>query len=238
MSRRTLLWVVAGVILAYVLTQLHRVHSYELVFFAVLVPSIILHEVTHGAVALYFGDDTAKRAGRLTLNPLVHIDPFGTIILPALLVLSGVGAFGWAKPVPVNMSRMRDPRNDEVAVALSGPLVNILIALGCALAFRSVAPAYLRVAVQAGYLPSSIGFQFLFLAGYANVILAVFNLLPIPPLDGSAVVERFLPASWIPGYLRIRPFTLVIPLLVILVFPSALESVFQPFLNAWGHLLG
>ncbi len=238
LSRSTGLWVVAGLVLAFVLLRLHRVHSYELVFFAVLVPSIILHEISHGAVALHYGDDTAKRAGRLTLNPLPHIDPFGTIILPALLVLSGVGAFGWAKPVPVNVSRLRNPRDNEVAVALVGPAVNIALAVIFGLAFREMAPPSLRFAVSEGYLPSSIGYQALFLAGYANVMLAVFNLLPIPPLDGSAVVERFLPERWLAGYLRIRPFTLVVPLLVILVFPSALEAVFQPFLSAWGHLLG
>jgi Zn-dependent protease len=237
-SRSTLLWVVAALVLAVVLVRLHRVHGYEIVFFVVLVPSIILHEVSHGAVALHYGDDTAKRAGRLTLNPLPHIDPFGTIILPALLVLSGVGAFGWAKPVPVNVSRLRNPRNNEVAVALVGPMVNIAIAVACGVAFRLVAPPLLRYYVNQGFLPTSIGYQALFLAGYANVILAVFNLLPIPPLDGSAVVERFLPERLLPAYLRIRPFTLVVPLLVVLVFPNVLADVFQPFLNAWGHLLG
>ena len=103
---------------------------------AVLVPSVILHEVSHGVVANHFGDDTAKRAGRLTLNPLAHIDPFGTVILPIILSLSGFGAFGYAKPVPVTVSRLRNPRQHSLYVSLVGPAVNIALALAAAVALR------------------------------------------------------------------------------------------------------
>src|SRR5205807_5193160 len=100
-----------------------------LVFLAVLVPSIILHEVSHGAVAYLFGDPTAKEAGRLTLNPIAHVDPFGTVILPAILILSHAPPFGFAKPVPVNPRRMRSPRNQGLLVSLAGPATNITIAV-------------------------------------------------------------------------------------------------------------
>src|SRR6266542_4678139 len=100
-----------------------------LILLAVLVPSVMLHEISHGAVALAFGDDTAKRAGRLTLNPIAHIDPFGTIILPLILALSGAGMLGWAKPVPVNPARLRRPRQDALLVSLAGPVTDIGLAL-------------------------------------------------------------------------------------------------------------
>src|SRR3954447_27007803 len=109
----------------------------HIVFFAMLFPSIILHEVSHGYVANLFGDDTAKRAGRLTLNPIAHIDPFGTVLLPLLLSLSGVGAFGYAKPVPVNVRKLRDPRQHSLYVSLAGPATNIAIAVVAAILLRT-----------------------------------------------------------------------------------------------------
>ena len=105
---------------------------------------MILHEVSHGAAALAFGDDTAKRAGRLTLNPVKHIDPFGTIILPALLVLSGLGVIGYAKPVPVNVSRLRNSRNTSVVVSLVGPAVNIVLAIVLGFAYKTLVPVSIK----------------------------------------------------------------------------------------------
>ena len=120
-TKRTL-WIVAGVIFVVALVAHHNITGTEIIIFCVMVPSIILHEVSHGVVANWFGDDTAKRAGRLTLNPGPHIDPVGTLIVPALLSLGGVGFFGWAKPVPVNTGRLRSPRNQGVLVSLAGPV--------------------------------------------------------------------------------------------------------------------
>jgi Zn-dependent protease len=230
---------VLGVVVAVVLLHTHRITQFDVVLFLVLIPSIVLHEVSHGYVAWIFGDDTAKRAGRLTLNPIPHIDPFGSIILPALLVLSGAGAFGWARPVPVNLARLRHPRNQAVLVSLAGPATNIAIAVVCGLAFGLATPVTVRNELALlGFNAVSLRYQILFMAGYANVILAVFNLLPIPPLDGSALLERIMPRSWIPGYLRLRPFTIVVPLLIVMVYPAVLDKIFQPALDLWAHLLG
>jgi Zn-dependent protease len=231
---RTAIWIIAGVALVAVLVRSHRVHSYSVLILVALIPSVILHEVSHGAVALAFGDDTAKRAGRLTLNPKSHVDPFGTIILPAIMTLSGVGAFGYAKPVPVNPSRLRSPRNQGVLVSLVGPAVNIALAAAFGLAFRSGIPIAQKYLVFNGTGP--LWAQFLFWAGYINIILAAFNLIPLPPLDGSVVVERVLPASALPGYYRIRPYTMFLPLLLILI-PGALAHILGPVQNWWGNLM-
>jgi Zn-dependent protease len=219
---------VLAVLLLYLVVHRHVVGADTVIFFGVLFGSIILHEVSHGAVALAFGDDTAKRAGRLTLNPLPHIDIVGTVILPAILVLSGFGAFGWAKPVPVNVGKLRHPRNEALLVALAGPAVNVALAVGAALVYRfAFGPVY----------PASILERVVFFLGYANVLLAAFNLIPIPPLDGSAVVERLLPRRWWPGYLQLRMYALPVLVVLVLLVPGALEHVFSPALDWWSKLL-
>jgi Zn-dependent protease len=207
------------------------------VFFAAFIPSVILHEVSHGVVALAFGDDTAKRAGRLTLNPLPHIDPFGTIILPALMLLVGYGAIAYAKPVPVNVGRLRRPRNESLLVSLVGPAVNIVLAVAAALAYRVVVGST-AIPLDSHGFPAQTVPKVLLIFGFVNVILAVFNLIPIPPLDGSAVVERVLPRSWWPGYLRLRQFSLPLVLLLVFLAPQVLTRIFDPALNLWSHLLG
>ncbi|MGB7103652.1 MAG: site-2 protease family protein [Acidimicrobiales bacterium] len=167
---------------------------YEWFYFIWLVPSVTLHEVSHGYVANYFGDSTAKDQHRLSLNPLRHVDLFGTIIMPALLIVSGLPAFGYAKPVPVNIGRLRNPRKQAIWVALAGPAVNIVLsAVGfalCEYAIR-VSKSYHELLIFAAL-------------GLVNLVLAVFNLLPIPPLDGSAVIERFLPTRSLPRYYLFR----------------------------------
>ncbi len=226
LSPRATIWIIAGVALAVLLFRTHKVTTFDLLFYGSLIPSVILHEVSHGAAALAFGDDTAKRAGRLTLNPVSHIDPFGTIILPALLLLSGHGAFSYAKPVPVNVSRLRNARNTGLVVSLVGPGVNIALAVLLGLFFKAfVAGSNPRLDAVIGVGP--IWARLLFVAGYANVILAVFNLIPLPPLDGSAVLERVLPRNMLPGYYRIRPFTIFLPLIILVVDPGAFYSLFN-----------
>jgi Zn-dependent protease len=231
-------WIIAGIAVVVVLIRTHHITKVEIMYFCALFPSVILHEVSHGAVAQAFGDDTAKRAGRLTLNPIPHIDPVGTIILPVLLVLSGHGVIGWAKPVPVNLGRLRHPRNEGVLVALVGPGVNIVLAAICAVVYRTMATVPEKQVLKFGFLAGPTWLQFIFLAGVVNVWLAAFNLIPLPPLDGSAVVERLLPASLLPGYYRIRPFTLILPLIVVLLFPDVLAHIFNPVFNLFASAVG
>jgi Zn-dependent protease len=201
--------------------------------YGVLFPSIILHEVSHGWFALLFGDDTAKRAGRLTLNPIAHVDPFGTVILPAILMLTAGSAFGYARPVPVSPSRMRSPRNQSLLTSLAGPAVNIVLALLSAALIRYVFLDQLVGQVNDAPLLARIVFEL----GYVNVILAAFNLIPIPPLDGSAVIERLLPRQAWPTYLRLRQYSMLFLFLVIFWSGGVLSRVFNPALEAWFRLL-
>ena len=142
-TKRTL-WIAAGVVFVVALVVHHNITEQEIIIFCVMVPSIILHEISHGWVAKLFGDDTAKRAGRLTLNPVPHVDPVGTLIVPALLSLGSVGFFGWAKPVPVNMAKLRSPRNQGVLVSLAGPATNAVLAAVFGLVFVHFVRASVR----------------------------------------------------------------------------------------------
>lgn len=202
------------------------------VLVGVLVPSVILHEVSHGLVAYLFGDDTAKRAGRLTLNPVAHVDPFGTLILPLLLSLSGIGAFGYAKPVPVNPAKLRHPREQSLYVSLVGPVVNIALAILAALLLRLSVTT-----LTSARLEDDLLLRVLFSFGLVNVILAVFNLLPIPPLDGSALVDRWLPARYWPTWSKVRQWGFGLVLLVVFVLPGGLSFAFEPALELWVRLL-
>jgi len=157
--------------------------------FAFLFPAIILHEVAHGYTAFLLGDPTAKRAGRLTLNPLKHIDPFGTVLLPLLLLFSSGGRFffGYAKPVPFNPRYFKDERLGMLLTGIAGPVTNIALAVVFGLVLRFW-PAY-----NAAWAPTAFSLVYFF--AYANLALAFFNLVPIPPLDGSRVVQWILPDS-------------------------------------------
>lgn len=234
-----------AILIVVVLERQGRIHisATEVIYFVAIVPSIILHEISHGWVALVFGDDTAKRQGRLSLNPIVHISVLGTIVVPILLVLAGYPAFGWAKPVPVNVSRLRSPRNHGVLVSLAGPFTNIVIAVVAGALFGALlSPATkdLVILANAGTPGASapFGADLLFYLGYVNVILAVFNLIPLPPLDGSVVIERLMPRAWIPTYYGIRPYTIFVPFVLLWLRPSWFVDIFSPFLNLWAHLLG
>lgn len=202
----------------------------RVVFFVCLIAAIILHEISHGLVALRFGDDTAKRAGRLTLNPLPHIDPFGSLILPAMLAFAGFPAFGWAKPVPVNPSRLRNPRRDMLLVGLAGPGSNFALMAVAAVAARAVA----RGADSYTWTTWSdlpLGVQVLIGFALVNLLLGLFNLLPIPPLDGSSLFERVLPARWLPRWYRFRPYGILV--LFLLAFSTnVLGRFFSPFEEA------
>jgi Zn-dependent protease len=190
-------------------------------------------------VANICGDRTAKEAGRLTLNPLKHVDIFGTILLPILLIVTTGTAFGWAKPVPVSVNRLRHPRNQAVLVGLAGPVVNIILALIFGFILRFATDNGARLPLGGGGQVSGwpLGYELLYLAGYANVIIAAFNLIPIPPLDGSAVVERFLPQSLLPGYYRIRSFSMLLVFALVFLAPGLLVTIFNHALSIWAHIV-
>ena len=199
-----------------------------------IVPSIILHEVSHGYVANLCGDPTAKNAHRLTLNPLRHVDPFGTILLPFLLIATGLPAFGWAKPVPVNVGRLRKPRSQSLYVSLAGPLTNIILS---AIAFIFVRYEFHHASAATLYSNTSF-VTYMVYFGIVNLILAVFNLLPIPPLDGSAVIERFVPVRHLPRYYQMRaralPFVmgaLILNALTLHIGTTWLYSLQQHWIN-------
>jgi Zn-dependent protease len=236
-NERTVIIVVVVLAIVAILLRTHRVDRLDIIYFCVLVPSIILHEISHGVVALVFGDDTAKRSGRLSLNPLRHVDPVGTLLVPAILSLSGLGAFGWAKPVPVNPNRLRDPRNHTVLVSLVGPLTNLLLAAVLGLAFVWTTPLEIRQIVHLGYAPPTLGGQILFLGGIANIVLAVFNLIPCPPLDGAAVLERLIPTRLLPEYYRLQPALMFLPFILILLFRNQWSDLIGHLITWWSGLL-
>jgi Zn-dependent protease len=237
-DQRTTIIVVIALALIAILLRTHRITRFEIIYFCVLIPSIILHEISHGVVALAFGDDTAKRAGRLTLNPVKHVDPIGTLLVPAVLSLSGIGAYGWAKPVPVATNRLRSPRNHTVVVSLVGPVTNFVLAGLMGLAYMLVTPQAIRQIVSSGgfYPPSTIS-QIFFIAGIANIVLGVFNLIPCPPLDGAAVLERLLPARMLPEYYRIQPALMFLPFILILFFRNEWSQLITHVISWWSGLL-
>ena len=185
-----------------------------IIFIALLILAVILHEVSHGLVARRLGDRTAAAAGRLTLNPLPHIDPFGSVLLPAMLAVSGAPVFGWAKPVPVNPRAFRNPTEGMALTALAGPISNLALAL---LAGRVLLPA------TSGFLADLV-----WAFGYINVVLAVFNLLPIPPLDGSRMVPLFLGDRGRAAYARVEPYGFLILFAALFLIPGATRWLSGP----------
>lgn len=197
------------------LTQLQRI----VVWILPVVFAITVHEVAHGWVAKKYGDNTASMLGRLTLNPIKHIDLFGTLIIPGILLMTGTGfIFGWAKPVPVDVGNFKNPRRDMAIVALAGPVSNLLMAFGWALIAR------LGVTIGAGIEAVSLPLIYSGVAGISiNLVLAMLNLLPIPPLDGSRILTGILPSYWAWQYNRLERFGFVI--LLVLLYTKVLGLI-------------
>lgn len=195
-----------------------------------MVFAITVHEVAHGWAALQLGDPTAKLAGRLTLNPIKHVDPLGTVIVPfAMLILSsGAWMFGWAKPVPVAFHRLRKPRRDMILVAAAGPGVNLVMAMGWALLLSQRLAAAAGPGLSADWLV-----RMCFIGITINVVLAVFNMLPIPPLDGGRVLAGLLPPQFARGLQGMEPygFLIVVGLMVTGVLWPLLDPVMGPLLR-------
>jgi Zn-dependent protease len=207
------------------------VHLREaLILFVCLVVAVILHEISHGVVANWFGDDTAKKAGRLTLNPIPHIDPFGSLILPAMGALAGLPILAFAKPVPVNPAHMRHPRRDMVIVSLAGPATNLLLMSIAALGARALVHSGNGLGGAFDSSTSDLLVEIVFYFAVVNLLLGLFNLLPIPPLDGSALVERLLPRDWLPTWYRFRPYGMLV-LLLLVFFTGVIAEIVTPFYN-------
>jgi Zn-dependent protease len=194
--------------------------------------AIILHEVMHGVVAKMLGDDTAQRAGRLTLNPLAHIDLFGTILLPAVLLFLNLPVFGYAKPVPVDFRKLRDPRSGMIVVAAAGPLTNFALAALSAFAMRLVMPQ-----VGQAWTPSlTVPLVYMLQASVIiNIVLAVFNLIPLLPLDGGRVLVGLLPYRAARSFARLEPYGFLI--LLVLLYTDSFERMVNPVINAIARML-
>ncbi len=200
----------------------------SVIWFGCLIVAVILHEISHGLVALWFGDETAKKAGRLTLNPIPHIDPFGSIILPAMGAITGIPVIAWAKPVPVDPSQMRNPRRDMLWVGLVGPFSNFVMMFGAAIAAKALYP---DPVVRFGAIYDAdqpLGFRILLSFAIVNLFLGVFNLLPIPPLDGSSLLERVLPDRYLPAWYKFRPYGILV-LFGLVFYTGIFTTLMDPF---------
>jgi len=194
-----------------------------------LVPGIfavVCHEVSHGYIAYKFGDPTAKDLGRLTLNPFKHIDPIGLLMLFIIKI-------GWAKPVPVNFHNLRNPKRDMIWVAAAGPITNFLLASLSALLIRGIIEIYDIIPT---YLTEPILLMLVF-SVFINLVLAIFNLIPVPPLDGGRVVAGFLPYRLSVAYSKLELYGMIGIILLVVLFPAILSLLIIPPLNAGIYFL-
>jgi len=194
-----------------------------IVSLVILIASVVIHEVAHGLAAYKLGDPTAKYEGRLTLNPIPHLDPLGSILTPGFLIIIGAPFFfGWAKPVPFNPYNLRHPRRDEAIIAFAGPLSNIILAIAAALIYRVLVP-------DPGTIIAAVLASFIFI----NLVLAVFNLIPIPPLDGSKLVFSAFPSiAEFRGVLESVGFVLILLFIV-----SPLSNFIGPLVSTLASFL-
>ena len=198
-----------------------------LIIVFILAISIVLHECAHGYMALLRGDSTAREMGRLTLNPIPHIDPFGTVILPISLIILGGPVFAYAKPVPVNPYRLKNPKRDMMWVGAAGPMTNLLIAVMAGMIMRNlIVPG---AQVQMGLIMA------LKFACLINLCLFLVNLLPIPPLDGSRILAGLLPCRMVQKFYALEAYGFII--IVLLLFAGFFEKVLWPLLQMLYRLI-
>ena len=201
-----------------------------LVILSVLLFSLTVHETAHAVTADWYGDPTARRLGRISLNPLVHLDPIGSVLLPLMGYFVGGFVFGWAKPVPVNTANLKNHRRDFLVIAAAGPASNIVLAMGASVLLGAV-PGGLAAS---GGIPGALA-TFGFALLQLNLLLAVFNMLPIPPLDGGNVLAGLLPEALAAGYDRlVRPYGFL--MLIVLMATGWLSRLIGPpfsFLMGW-----
>lgn len=203
--------------------------EFLIALYAVLLFSLCVHEFAHAWAADMCGDDTARLMGRMSLNPIVHIDPVGTIIFPLLAMITSAPVFGWAKPVPVNPARFRNHRRDDIFVSLAGIISNLLVALLAATALRTI------YAVGGFPFAGPVVFILRYLM-HINVILAVFNLIPIPPLDGSHVLYHYLPAKTAWKFQMLQQYGFI--LLILLLSTGVLGVLIAPPLQLFRMIAG
>ena len=197
----------------------------DLILFAILIGSLSFHEAAHAWSANKLGDPTARLLGRLTLNPLKHIDLIGTVLFPLIALASNFPLIGWAKPVPVDMRNLRSPRRDFALVALAGPVSNLVLAVGMAAIVSVVVPG-----------PNRLVDEILVRTVVTNVVLAVFNLIPVPPLDGGNVLAGLVPESFAQVLDGLRQWGFI--LLYVLMFAGVLGTIVVPIARAILHVLG
>lgn len=185
-----------------------------------LIVGIVIHESAHALAAYVLGDKTARSRGRVSLNPLAHIDPFGTVLLPLLMLAAGGPVFAFAKPVPVYLNNLKHPKRDELLVALAGPLSNVLLALAGALIGYVLLPL---IAGQAAMSLLYYLFSFFMTFIVVNLSLAFFNLIPLPPLDGSSILVPFLKGKALREYYRIQQYAMPILLVILYLLPTVLH---------------
>lgn len=203
-----------------------------LLFAPTMLFALTFHEYAHGWVANRLGDSTAKGLGRLSLNPLVHLDLFGTVLLPLFLIVTRAPfVFGWAKPVPINPFNLKHPRKDMIWVGLAGPAANFLLALACGLMIRLLG----LFGVGFG---GSLDFILMILSCFVliNLVFSAFNLIPIPPLDGSRIVAGLLPLSLARRYIQLERFGMILLILLFITAKPVLNFFVMSFVGIFGTL--
>ena len=196
--------------------------------FGVVLFAISIHESAHAWMAYRFGDPTAKNQGRITLNPIPHIDLIGTIIFPIILAVIGAPVFGWAKPVMVNPYNLRNPRRANVYISAAGPLTNIFAALGGVIIFLILKHIGILTPGNIYGIKLLIAYIFLYLI-IINIFLAIFNLIPIPPLDGSGILEGVLKGEALVYYEKIKPYGILI--LFVIIYAGVLDVIANPIIS-------